>query len=182
VIKIATPPAIAPANTPPGRASSYLFGLKPGDRLTLSGPFGTFNATANEKEMVLIAGGAGIAPIRSIILDQLARRTSRKMSLWFGARDLHDLCYYNEFEDLARAHGNFRVHAVLSNPAGDDGWTGDTGFVHTVVHEKFLKDHRAPAEAEYYLCGPPLMAEAVLQMLDKLGVEPDNIFLDDFGS
>jgi Na+-transporting NADH:ubiquinone oxidoreductase subunit F len=182
VVRIATPPASAPITTPPGRASSYLFSLRPGDRLTVSGPFGTFHATENDNEMVFIAGGAGIAPIRSIILDRLARQPSRRMSLWYGARDLQDLVYHQEFVSLAEQHGNFSIRVVLSNPLEKDRWKGDTGLVHSVVYERYLKDHPAPGEAEYYLCGPPLMTAAVLDMLDELGVETEHIFLDDFGS
>lgn len=182
VIRIATPPAFAPASAPPGRASSYLFNLRSGDGLQLSGPYGEFHATDSDREMVLIAGGAGIAPIRSIVLDQLARKTGRRMSLWFGARDRNDLCYYADFERQARAIESFSVHAALSQPRKDDGWTGDTGFIHTVVYERFLKRHPAPAKAEYYICGPPLMAAAVLQMLAELGVASEDIHFDDFGS
>jgi Na+-transporting NADH:ubiquinone oxidoreductase subunit F len=182
VVRIATPPATSPVDTPPGKASSYLFNLKPGDRLTVSGPFGEFHASENEIEMVFIAGGAGIAPIHSIILDRFAQQPSRRMSLWLGARDLHDLVFYEEFQRLADQHQNFRFEAVLSNPRDDDNWSGATGFVHSVVHKNYLKDHPAPNLAEYYMCGPPLMTAAVLQMLDELGVAPENIFMDDFDS
>jgi len=182
VIRIATPPATAPLGTPPGRASSYLFGLRAGDRLTLSGPFGTFHATDDDTEMILIAGGAGIAPIRSIVLDQLARGATRRMSLWFGARDRYDLCYYEELEALAAAHDNFDVTAVLSEPRADDGWTGATGFVHAAVYAQYLERHPAPAKVEYYLCGPPVMAAAVIDMLAGLGVPRASIYLDDFGA
>lgn len=182
VVRIATPPASAPVATPPGRASSYLFGLRPGDHLILSGPFGEFHATSGDKEMIFIAGGAGIAPIRSIVLDRLLHQPDRRMSLWYGARDLPDLVFYEEFRRLADAHVNFRIEAVLSNPREDDDWSGETGFVHSAVYRNYLQDHPAPGDAEYYLCGPPLMTVAVLQMLDKLGVASDHIFLDDFGS
>lgn len=182
VIRIALPPPGAPPGTPPGRASSWLFSLKAGDRLVVRGPYGSFNATDNDCEMVLIAGGAGIAPVRSIILDQLARGTGRKISLWFGARNRQDLCYYDEFQALAGDHDNFSVHAVLSQPQASDQWQGETGFVHAVAHDRYLKDHPAARDAEYYLCGPPVMASAVLQMLDSLGVDPGHIYVDDFAS
>ena len=182
IVRLAVPPAHAPAGTPPGCVSSYIFGLKPGDRVAVSGPFGEFHATDNEREMVLISGGAGLAPIRSIVLDQLARGTARKMSLWYGARDRRNLCYADEFEAAARDHENFEFHVALSSPLPEDDWNGDTGFIHSVVFERYLKDHPAPAEAEYYLCGPPVMSAAVVQMLDGLGVERSRIFYDDFGS
>lgn len=182
VIRIALPPPGAPRGTPPGKASSWLYGLKAGDHLVVRGPYGTFNASENDREMVLIAGGAGIAPMRSIILDQLARGTGRKISLWFGARNRQDLCYYDEFHALAGQHDNFSIHAVLSEPETNDQWTGETGFVHAVVRDNYLGNHPSPREAEYYLCGPPVMATAVLEMLDEFGVAPDNIYLDDFAS
>ena len=180
VVKLALPPAHAPAAAPPGKASSYLFSLVPGDHLPVSGPFGTFHASDNDCEMIMIAGGAGISPMRSIILDQLARQTSRKMCLWYGARSRPDLCYHAELLALAKQHDNFDLYPVLSEPAETDDWSGDTGFVHAVLYEKYLKMHDDPGNAEYYLCGPPVMADAVLQMLDVLGVNPERIFLDDF--
>lgn len=182
VVRIAPPPATAPPDTPPGRASSYIFGLKPGDSVAISGPFGEFHAADGDAEMILIAGGAGIAPIRSIILDQLARGTKRKLSFWYGARDLGDLCYRDEFERLAEQHANFEYHVALSSARAADRWTGRTGFIHRVIYEHYLKDHSAPHEAEYYLCGPPLMSAAVVQMLEQLGVERRSIFFDDFGA
>ena len=182
VIRIALPPAGARPGAPPGKGSSWLFSLKAGDHLWVRGPYGTFNASTNDSEMVMIAGGAGIAPIRSIILDQLARGTGRKISLWFGARNRQDLCYYGEFQELARQHENFSVNAVLSEPDANDQWTEATGFVHAVVHDKYLNNHPSPRKAEYYLCGPPVMASAVMHMLGRLGVDPKNIYLDDFQS
>ncbi|NND44431.1 MAG: NADH:ubiquinone reductase (Na(+)-transporting) subunit F, partial [Xanthomonadales bacterium] len=182
VVRIATPPVTAPADTPPGRASSYLFGLRPGESLPVTGPFGTFHATESQRDMVLIAGGAGIAPMRSIILDQLHRGTGRRMSLWFGARDRPDLCYHDEFLALAEQHGHFDFHAVLSEPAAGDDWTQATGFVHQVVYEQYLRGHPEPAALEFYVCGPPVMAAAVLGMLEGLGVPPEGILMDDFGS
>jgi Na+-transporting NADH:ubiquinone oxidoreductase subunit F len=181
VVRIAPPPATAPAGTPPGHASSYIFSLNAGDSVSISGPFGEFHATDNEREMILIAGGAGIAPIRSIILDQLARATGRKLSLWYGSRDLHDICFAQEFERLAAQHDNFEYHVALSNPRDTEQRPGRTGFIHHIVYEHDLKAHCAPQDAEYYLCGPPLMSAAVLQMLEQLGIARRNIFFDDFG-
>jgi Na+-transporting NADH:ubiquinone oxidoreductase subunit F len=182
-VRIATPPHDAPAGTPPGRASSYIFSLKPGDRVNVSGPFGEFHAQDSDKEMIFIAGGAGIAPMRSIICDQLLRlKTRRKISFWYGARSLRELCYRAEFDRLAEEHENFSWHVVLSEPRPDDEWDGEIGFIHTVVFENYLKPHPAPENAEYYLCGPPLMSIATAQMLEDLGVENDSIYLDDFGN
>ena len=132
--------------------------------------------------MVFIAGGAGIAPIRSMILDQLDRGTGRKMSFWYGCRDSDDICYREEFEAAAQAHENFDYHVALSQPRKGEPWDGYTGFIHAVVLEHYLERHPAPEEAEYYLCGPPVMSAAVVQMLEDLGVERDSIFFDDFGS
>lgn len=182
VVRIATPPPTAPAGTPPGQVSSYIFSLAPGDQAALFGPFGEFHATENSDEMVLIAGGAGIAPMRSIILDQLGRGTGRKMSFWYGARDMGDLCYAPEFEGLAERNENFEYHVALSNPLPDSPWSGHTGFIHSVLYEQYLKNHPGPAELEYYLCGPPLMSTAVIRMLEQLGVDEERIFFDDFGA
>ena len=183
IVRIATPPHDAPKGTPPGKVSSYIFSLKPGDQVSVSGPFGEFNARETDKEMVFIAGGAGIAPMRSIICDQLLRlETDRKISFWYGARNLRELCYKTEFDRLAEEHENFFWHAALSEPRSGDAWDGHTGFIHTVVYENYLEQHPAPEDAEYYLCGPPLMSTATLQMLEDLGVGPDNIYLDDFGT
>jgi Na+-transporting NADH:ubiquinone oxidoreductase subunit F len=182
VVRIAAPPASAAVGTPPGRVSSYLFGLKPGDTVSVSGPYGDFNVRETGKEMVLIGGGAGIAPLRSIILDQLARATGRKMSFWYGARDLKEVCYRAELEAAAAANASFEYHVALSDPRPKEPWDGPTGFIHTVVQDLYLKNHPAPADVEYYLCGPPLMSAAVRHMLDGLGVPPENIFFDDFGA
>jgi len=182
VVRIATPPAHAPAGTPPGAVSSYIFGLKPGDTVWISGPYGEFHARDTDNEMVLIGGGAGIAPLRSIILDQLARATGRKMSFWYGARDMRDLCYRAELEAAAAAHANFDYHIALSQPREHEPWDGPTGFIHTVVHYQYLRTHPAPDQVEYYLCGPPLMSAAVRHMLDRLGVPAENILFDDFGT
>ena len=181
IVRIATPPATAPG-APPGHASSYLFSLEPGASVAVSGPFGDFRASDNDKEMVLIAGGAGIAPIRSIVLDQLARGTGRKMSLWYGVRDQLDLCYEREFRELAAGHANFEFHVALSSPRRGEPWTGPTGFIHRVAYEQYLDRHAAPQDVEYYLCGPPLMTAAVTQMLEELEVPRESVFFDDFGA
>jgi Na+-transporting NADH:ubiquinone oxidoreductase subunit F len=183
VVRIALPPPKAPADTPPGKVSSYIFSLGPKDRVTVSGPFGTFHARSTNREMVLIGGGAGIAPMRSMILDQLVNRgTTRRISFWYGARNLKELCFRDEFEALSREHDNFSYRVALSDPDPADAWSGPTGFIHTVVYEEYLKDHPAPEEAEYYLCGPPLMSSAVVAMLEDLGVYRDSILYDDFGA
>lgn len=182
VVRIATPPATAPAGTPPGQVSSYIFSLAAGDEVDIVGPYGEFHATDSDREMILIAGGAGIAPMRSIIQDQLARGTGRRMSFWYGARDYGDLCYKDEFTRAAEDHDNFDYHVALSSPAVDTVWQGSTGFIHSVVHEQYLAMHPNPGDAEYYLCGPPLMSAAVIGMLEQLGVGQDRIFYDDFGS
>jgi Na+-transporting NADH:ubiquinone oxidoreductase subunit F len=183
VVRIATPPPDAPAGTPPGQVSSYIFGLEPGDEVVLSGPFGHFRALDSDREMVFIGGGAGIAPLRSIIFDQLIRlRTRRKMSFWYGSRSLRDLCYQEDFETLAREHENFSFHVALSEPKPGSEWKGPKGFIHKVVYQHHLKDHPAPEEVEYYLCGPPVMSTAVIGMLEDLGVPRDSILLDDFGA
>ena len=180
VVRIALPPSSAPG-APPGQASSYIYGLRPGDEVSISGPFGEFHVADTDREIVFIAGGAGIAPIRSMILDQLAKHTTRKMSFWYGCRDEQDMCFHAEFERAAAEHDNFAYHVALSSPRPGGGWQGHTGLIHSVAYEAYLRSHTAPNEAEYYLCGPPLMSSAVLAMLEQLGVERSHIFLDDFG-
>lgn len=182
VVRLAVPPGHAAPGTPPGRASSYIFSLKTGDEVTISGPFGEFHAQPTKNEMVLIAGGAGIAPIRSIALDQLARGTARKISLWYGVRNPAELCFDAQFRGLAARHPNFGYHAAISDPHPQTDWNGYTGLIHAVVLEHYLKEHPAPEEIEYYLCGPPLMSAAVVEMLGSLGVDEANIRLDDFGT
>ncbi len=180
-VRIATPPPRSP-NAPPGVMSSYLFGLKAGDRITVSGPYGEFFAKDTDAEMVFVGGGAGMAPMRSHILDQLLRlRTQRKLSFWYGARSLREAFYVDEFDKLADTHANFSWHLALSEPLPEDNWTGYTGFIHDVLFKNYLKDHPAPEDCEYYLCGPPVMNSAVIAMLDAQGVEPENILMDDFG-
>ena len=180
-VRVATPPPRMPG-VPPGYMSSYIFGLKPGDTVTISGPYGEFFAKKTRAEMCFIGGGAGMAPMRAHIFDQLKRIDStRKMTFWYGARSKREMFYHEEFEELARTHDNFTWHIALSDPLPEDEWQGDTGFIHEVLYDKYLKDHPAPEDIEYYICGPPMMTQAVLKMLADLGVEKENILLDDFG-
>ncbi|MCU0940863.1 MAG: NADH:ubiquinone reductase (Na(+)-transporting) subunit F [Burkholderiaceae bacterium] len=180
-IRIAFPPGYN-TEIPPGRMSSWLFNLKPGDTVTASGPFGEFFARDTDKEMCFIGGGAGMAPMRSHIFDQLLRLNSRrKMSFWYGARSLKEAFYVDEFDKLQAEHPNFRWHLALSEPLPEDQWTGPTGFIHQVLRDRYLKDHPAPEDIEYYMCGPGVMNKAVIAMLLDLGVERENILLDDFG-
>jgi Na+-transporting NADH:ubiquinone oxidoreductase subunit F len=183
LVRIATPPAGAHSSVPPGAVSSWVFALQPGDPVDVAGPYGNFRASESEREMILVGGGAGMAPLRSIILDQLLRvQTTRAISYWYGARNLRELLYREEFDELAAEHGNFRWCAALSEPLPEDEWSGEEGFIHAVLLRSYLDAHPAPEECEYYLCGPPLMVQAVLRMLDGLGVQRDMIRFDDFGS
>lgn len=180
-IRIATPPP-GSQGIPPGQMSSFVFGLKPGDKITVYGPFGEFFATDNDSEMVFVGGGAGMAPMRSHIFDQLMRiKTDRKITFWYGARSLKELFYKEDFDTLQAENPNFKWHIALSDPQPEDNWTGLTGFIHNVLFEQYLRDHDAPEDCEFYMCGPPMMSSAVIRMLEDLGVERDNIFLDDFG-
>jgi len=181
-VRVASPPPRSPEGTPPGKMSSYLFDLKPGDDVTISGPFGEFYAKETDAEMMFIGGGAGMAPMRSHIFDQLKRLDSqRKITYWYGARSLREAFYQDEFDELAAQHPNFEWNLALSEPLPEDHWTGMTGFIHQVVYDNYLKDHPAPEDIEYYLCGPPLMLQACLKMFEDLGVEEENILFDDFG-
>ena len=181
-VRIATPPPGADESVPPGIMSSYIFNLKPGDKVFMSGPFGEFFARDTDNEMVFIGGGAGMAPMRSHIFDQLKRRHSqRKMSFWYGARSLKEVFYEAEFDSLAAGNENFDWHLALSEPQDEDNWDGYVGFIHKVLYDEYLANHSAPEDCEYYLCGPPMMNAAVIKMLDSLGVQKDNILLDDFG-
>jgi Na+-transporting NADH:ubiquinone oxidoreductase subunit F len=181
-VRIATPPPNAAPGTPTGAMSSWLFGLKPGDTVTVSGPFGEFYARDTDAEMIFVGGGAGMAPMRSHVFDQLKRLGSeRRMSFWYGARSLREAFYVDDFDRLAAEHDNFEWHLALSQPLPEDDWTGPTGFIHEVLYEQYLKDHKAPEDCEYYLCGPPMMNSAIAHMLDDLGVEEDNVMFDDFG-
>ncbi|MCB9639691.1 MAG: NADH:ubiquinone reductase (Na(+)-transporting) subunit F [Myxococcales bacterium] len=199
-VRIASPPWDRKANSwmnvPPGIMSSYIFGLKPGDEVTISGPFGEFFARETEKEMVFIGGGAGMAPMRSHIFDQFKRiNTKRKVSFWYGARSFREAFYVNDFEEIQKENENFVWHIALSEPMPEDKWDdtssparkflgskeGYKGFIHQVLLDNYLSKHPAPEECEYYLCGPPMMNEAVIKMLLNLGVEAEDIMLDDFG-
>lgn len=181
-VRIASPPPGADENIPPGQMSSFIFNLKEGDKVTISGPFGEFFAKDTDKEMVFIGGGAGMAPMRSHIFDQLRRlKTDRKISFWYGARSSREMFYEEDFNTLQAENPNFQWHVALSDPAEEDDWKGYTGFIHNVLKDNLLKDHPAPEDCEYYMCGPPMMNSAVITMLEDLGVERDNIFLDDFG-
>ncbi|MDH3714648.1 MAG: NADH:ubiquinone reductase (Na(+)-transporting) subunit F [Gammaproteobacteria bacterium] len=180
-IRIASPPP-GMHDVPPGKMSSYLFSLRPGDKLTISGPFGEFFAKQTDAEMVFVGGGAGMAPMRSHIFDQLRRlHSKRKMSFWYGARSRREMFYVDDFDMLAREHENFEWHVALSDPQPQDEWRGYTGFIHDVLYDNYLRDHPAPEDCEFYMCGPPMMNAAVIRMLEDLGVEHDNILLDDFG-
>lgn len=179
-IRVASPP---PGSTvPPGLMSSWVFSLKPGDKVRVFGPFGEFFAKDTKSEMVFIGGGAGMAPMRAHIFDQLLRiHTDRKITFWYGARSLKEMFYVDEFDALDANNDNFNWHVALSDPLPEDNWQGKTGFIHQVLFDNYLKGHPAPEDCEYYLCGPPMMNKAVVNMLLNLGVEPDNILLDDFG-
>ncbi len=180
-IRIATPPP-GSQGIPPGIMSSWVFGLKPGDKVKVYGPFGEFFAKDTNAEMVFIGGGAGMAPMRSHLFDQLKRlHSKRKISFWYGARSMREMFYQDEYDQLAAENPNFQWHVALSDPQPEDNWTGYTGFIHNVLYQEYLKDHPAPEDCEYYMCGPPMMNAAVVQMLTELGVEPENILLDDFG-
>ncbi len=179
-IRCATPP---PNNLslPAGQMSSWVFSLKPGDKVTVFGPFGEFFAKETDAEMVFIGGGAGMAPMRSHIFDQLKRlKSDRKISFWYGARSLREVFYAEEYDALAEEFPNFSWHLALSDAQPEDNWTGMTGFIHNVVHDNYLKDHAAPEDCEFYMCGPPMMNSAVINMLHNMGVEDENIMLDEF--
>ena len=180
-VRVCPPPPAVP-DAPPGQMSSFIFNLKPGDTVTVSGPYGEFFAKDTDAEMVFIGGGAGMAPMRSHIFDQLKRlKSTRKISFWYGARSLREAFYVDEFETLAKECDNFTWHLVLSDPLPEDNWTGPVGFVHQYLHEHYLADHPAPEDCEYYMCGPPMMNAAATEMLLSLGVEQENILFDDFG-
>ena len=180
-VRIASPPP-GSKGIPPGKMSSYVFSLKAGDEAVVSGPFGEFFARDTNAEMCFIGGGAGMAPLRSHIFDQFKRlSTKRKVSYWYGARSLCESFYNDEFEGIAAENDNFDYNLVLSHPKEEDNWTGYTGWVHTALYQAYLKDHPAPEEIEYYLCGPPPMIDAVIKMLVDQGVERENILFDDFG-
>ena len=178
-IRIATPPP--GADVPPGVASSYIFGLKSGDNVTLHGPYGYFLVRDTDRELCFIAGGAGMAPMRSHVFTQLLiKKTQRKMTFWYGARSRQEMFYDAEFSELDQNFENFSYHVALSQPLPEDNWRGYTGFVHRAACDNYLATHPDPTEIEYYLCGPPMMIDAVKKMLDSLGVEPEMIAFDDF--
>ena len=181
-VRIASPPPRAPDGTPPGKVSSYIFNLKPGDKVTISGPYGEFFIKDTKSEMVYIGGGAGMAPLRSHIFELFRnRKTDRKVSYWYGGRSLRELFYVDHFEKIEQEFPNFKFNIALSEPKPEDNWKGYIGFIHQVVLENYLKNHPAPEDIEYYLCGPPMMNSAVFKMLDDLGVPQSNIAYDDFG-
>lgn len=180
-IRIASPPPGGPP-VPPGQVSSYVFNLQPGDDVTIAGPFGEFFMDDSDSEVILIGGGAGMAPLRSHVFDLFkAKKTDRLVSFWYGGRSLKEVFYTEEFKEIERNHDNFSFHLALSDPQPEDNWTGHKGFIHLVLLEQYLKDHPAPEDINYYLCGPPVMNAAIFEMLDQLGVEKDNIHCDDFG-
>lgn len=182
-VRIATPPSDAPASVPTGKTSSFIFNLKPGDEVTVSGPYGEFYARDTDAEMIFIGGGAGMAPMRSHIFDQLKRlHSTRTISFWYGARSLREAFYVDEFDKLAEQHENFSWVLGLSDPLPEDKWQGAKGFIHNLLYEQYLKDHPVPEDCEYYLCGPPMMIAAVTRLLYDLGVENENVLFDDFGN
>ena len=180
-VRVASPPPRL-ANVPPGKMSSFIFNLKPGDKVTISGPYGEFFIKETESEMLYVGGGAGMAPLRSHIFELFKNlKTGRKVSYWYGGRSLRELFYIDEFRALEKEFPNFQFNLALSEPLPEDNWTGYTGFIHQVVIDNYLKDHSAPEDIEFYFCGPPMMNNCVMQMCDDLGVEPENIAFDDFG-
>lgn len=180
-VRVASPPPRMP-DVPPGKMSSYIFGLKPGDKVTISGPYGEFFIKDTEAEMVYIGGGAGMAPLRSHIFELFKRlKTGRKVSYWYGGRSLRELFYVDHFRAIEKDFPNFQFNIALSEPLPEDNWTGYVGFIHKVLLDNYLASHPAPEDIEYYICGPPMMNAAVFKMLDDLGVEPENIAYDDFG-
>ncbi len=180
-VRVASPPP-GSSGIPAGQMSSYIFNLKPGDKVTISGPFGEFFARDTQKEMVFVGGGAGMAPMRSHIFDQLKRLNSdRKISFWYGARSKKEMFFVEDFDTLAAENPNFDWHVALSDPQPGDDWDGYTGFIHNVLFEEFLKNHPAPEDCEFYMCGPPIMNQSVINMLVDLGVDREDIMLDDFG-
>ncbi len=181
-VRIATPPPALWNEVPPGIASSYIFDLKPGDKVTISGPYGDFFIKDTEREMVYVGGGAGMAPLRSHIFHLFhTLKTGRKVSYWYGARSKREMFYDDHFKKIQDKFPNFEYHVALSDPMPEDNWKGFTGFIHQVVHDNYLKEHDDPTEIEYYMCGPPMMNTAVTKMLEDLGVEEDMIDYDDFG-
>jgi len=181
-VRVASPPPRSPKGTPPGKMSSFIFNLKPGDEVTISGPYGEFFIKETPAEKVYIGGGAGMAPLRSHIFELFKNMsTDCQISYWYGGRSVRELFYLEEFEELEKNNPNFKMHIALSDPLPEDNWTGLTGFIHQVLHDEYLAKHPAPEDCEYYICGPPIMLKCVQDMLSDLGVEPENIAFDDFG-
>ena len=181
-VRVASPPPRAPEGTPPGKMSSFIFNLKPGDKVTISGPYGEFFIKETEAEMCYVGGGAGMAPLRSHIFELFKNlKTGRKVSYWYGGRSLRELFYMDEFRELEKQFPNFQFNIALSEPMPEDNWDGYVGFIHQVVIDNYLNDHPAPEDIEFYFCGPPIMNKCVTQMCEDFGVEPENIAFDDFG-
>lgn len=186
-IRIATPPFDKATNSwkkvNPGICSSYIYSLKKGDKITISGPYGEFFVKDTQKEMMFIGGGAGMAPMRSHIFDQfLTKHTNRKATFWYGGRSLKELFYVDQFREIEANNPNFSFNIALSEPRPEDNWTGDVGFIHQVIYDRYLKNHPEPDEIEYYLCGPGPMTDAVVAMLESLGVPQETIMYDNFGA
>ncbi len=180
-VRVASPPPRMP-DVPPGKMSSFIFNLKPGDEVTISGPYGEFFIKETEAEMLYVGGGAGMAPLRSHIYELFKNlKTGRKVSYWYGGRSLRELFYVDEFRQIEKDFPNFTFNLALSEPLPEDNWTGLTGFIHQVVIDNYLKDHPAPEDIEFYFCGPPIMNQCVMKMCEDFGVEPENIAFDDFG-
>lgn len=187
-IRIATPPfdrvngGFQKVN--PGVCSSYIFSRKPGDKVTISGPYGEFFLKDNDNEMMFIGGGAGMAPMRSHLfhLFHTVKESDKKVTFWYGARSWREVFYYDQFRDIEKRFPNFSFHLALSDPQPEDNWDGPTGFIHQVIHDMYLGKHDEPEEIDYYLCGPPMMNDAVQKMLYDLGVPDENVLFDDFGS
>ncbi len=181
-VRVATPPPRGPAGTPPGKMSSFIFNLKPGDEVTISGPYGEFFIKPTPAEKIYIGGGAGMAPLRSHIFELFKNmHTDCKVSYWYGGRSCRELFYIDEFEELEKKFPNFKLNIALSEPQPEDNWTGMKGFIHQVLLNEYLSKHPSPEDCEYYICGPPMMLKAVREMLSNLGVEPENVAYDDFG-
>ena len=181
-VRVASPPPRAPEGTPPGKMSSFIFNLKPGDKVTISGPYGEFFIKESDAEMLYVGGGAGMAPLRSHIFELFKNlKTGRKVSYWYGGRSLRELFYIDQFRAIEKEFPNFSFNVALSEPLPEDNWDGYVGFIHQVVIDNYLKDHPAPEDIEYYFCGPPIMNKCVTEMCENLGVEPENISFDDFG-
>ena len=185
-VRIATPPMDRATHkwlpVSPGISSSYIFSLKPGDKVRMSGPYGDFHIQDTDAEMLYIGGGAGMAPLRAQILHLFRTlHTGRKVSYWYGARSKKEIFYEEDFREIEKQFPNFSFHIALSDPQPEDNWTGYVGFIHQVIYDNYLKDHDAPEDIEYYMCGPGPMANAVKKMLEDLGVERSQLFFDDFG-